>query len=468
MSEITSWTATETVERLRGREVSASEVTQAHIARMEALNPALNAIVQRVDEAMARAKAIDAGDVDGGVLHGAPVTLKVNVDLEGYPNTNGLPVFESNTSPADSAVAANLSEAGAVVIGRTNTPEMSMRWFTSNPLHGTSLNPWNEAMTPGGSSGAAAAAVASGIGVIAHGNDLGGSLRYPAFCCGVASIRPSMGRVPAFNPSAPPSRPPITTAMSVQGPIARTVADVRLGLDAMRGRSSADPLWTSAPDSGRARDGKLTIGIAAHPFETPTHPSLLRAMELAVKGLREAGHNAEEVRLPETEHAMRLWGELLMTETELYSGDFVREHGSEDFNGWLKSFVSHFEAPLDLRGYITGQMERLRLQRLYSQVFDRVDAVVMPTSLMPPFENDLDFKAPARSAEIINAQKPLCLVNLLGLPAVALPTHVENGLPLGVQIIGAMHDDDFVLDVAESLEAEIGTVLAQMPEPFRL
>lgn len=468
MNEITSWTATETVKRLRDKEVSAVAVTEAHIARMDALNPSLNAVVQTVDEAMARAKAIDAGEIDGGILHGAPVTLKVNVDLEGYPNTNGLPIFENNISPADSAVAANLLAAGAVVIGRTNTPEMSMRWFTSNPLHGTSLNPWNESITPGGSSGGAAAAVASGIGVIAHGNDLGGSLRYPAFCCGVASIRPSMGRVPAFNPSAPPSRPPITSAMAVQGPIARNVADVRLGLDAMRARSSADPLWTSASGSGRPRAEKLTIGIAPHPFETPTHPSLLKAMDKAVAGLHEAGHAAQEVRLPETEHAMRLWGELLMTEIELFSGDFIREHGSEALKVLMERSVSHFNAPVDLSDYANCQAERLRLQRLYSQIFDRVDAVVMPTSLAPPFENDLDFKDPERLPEIINAQKPLCLVNLLGLPAVALPTHVENGLPLGVQIIGPMHDDDFVLDVAEALEGEIGTVLAQMPEPYRL
>lgn len=468
MSEIIRWSATETVAALKARRVSATEVTEAHLARLDAVNPALNAVVDPNPTALERARAIDAGEVSGGFLHGAPVTTKVNADQAGLRTTNGLPAQKDLIAEADSAVVANMLAAGATVVGRTNTPEMSLRWCTSNPLHGITLNPWDKSATPGGSSGGASASIAAGIGVIAHGNDLGGSVRYPAYCCGVAGFKPSLGRIPAYNPTAPAMRAPITTVMATQGPLARHVSDLRLGLSAMRGRNASDPNWSGALTSGRTRSGTLKIGLAPSPFAMETHPHQLKAMQIASAALSDAGFETTEIELPETALAAEIWGKLLFTETQTLNAQAIAETGSPALQTWIEDFTAHFGGPYDLEGYITGQMQRMRLQRVYSELFETVDLVMMPTSLIPPFENDLDFKDRSKAGHIIDAQAPLYLVNLLGLPSAALPTHVQGGLPLGVQLMGPQFDDDFVLDIAEKLEAELGGVLSQIPGAFAL
>jgi amidase len=173
---------------------------------MHAANPAINAIVvdlsaQAIEAARAADRALAQGATPGK-LQGVPVTIKINIDVEGQANSNGVVAFKDNIAPGDSPVTANLKKAGAIIIGMTNTPEFSMRGFTDNPLYGPTLNPWDSTITCGGSSGGAGASIASGIGAIAHGNDIGGSLRWPAYCNGIATIKPTQGRIPAFNPSA--------------------------------------------------------------------------------------------------------------------------------------------------------------------------------------------------------------------------------------------------------------------------
>lgn len=467
MSEIIGWTAVETVKRLKARDVSAEEVCAAHLERSAAVNPSLNAIVDDVPDALDQARAIDAGTRAPGILHGAPITTKINTDQTGLVATNGLPSLAENIAPADAPVVANLKAAGAVIVGRTNTPEFSLRWFSSNPIHGTTLNPWDHNATPGGSSGGASAALAAGIGVIAHGNDLGGSVRYPAYCCGLAGLRPSLGRIPAFNPTAPAERAPMTAAMSVQGPLGRCVADVQLGLDAMRRFRAEDPSWSAATANGRKRqDGPLRMAFLHEPFETATHAALQDAVARTEAAARAAGIEIVEAALPMAEDAALLWGRLLATELIVTSEESMRDTGSQDVLTWLDALKAPFGA-FDLAGYMTGIAQRTTIQRAWAQMFETVDFVVMPTSLQPPFENDQDFKRPDTAADIIAAQKPLYVINLLGLPALALPTHVADGLPVGVQIVGPMHDDDAVLAAGALLELELGSVLRQMPERYR-
>ncbi|MEY4305449.1 MAG: hypothetical protein RIT52_1624, partial [Pseudomonadota bacterium] len=205
MTDLATLTATETAALVARRAVSAREVVTASLARIDARNPALNAIVQHMpDEALAAADALDARLARGedvGPLAGVPVTIKVIVDQTGHATTNGLRSQKALIAQQDNPVVANLRRAGAVIVGRTNTPAFSLRWFTRNGLHGTTRNPHDAALTPGGSSGGAGAAVATGMGAIGHGTDIAGSIRYPAFACGVHGLRPSLGRVPAFNPS---------------------------------------------------------------------------------------------------------------------------------------------------------------------------------------------------------------------------------------------------------------------------
>jgi amidase len=220
-----AWDAVDLAHGIRTGLISSREAVQACLDRIAAVNPAINAVVDVLaDSALAQARAADRAVAAGealGPLHGVPVTVKVNVDLAGRPTTNGVVAWRDLIAPADSPVVANLRRAGAIPVGRTNTPGFSFRWFTENDLHGRTLNPWSPAHTPGGSSGGASAALAAGIGAMAHGNDIGGSIRYPAYCTGTFGLRPSFGRVPAFNPSASAERPLSAQLMSVPGPLTR-------------------------------------------------------------------------------------------------------------------------------------------------------------------------------------------------------------------------------------------------------
>jgi hypothetical protein len=223
MTDLSTLTASDVAALIARREVSAREVTTATLSRIDAQNPSLNAIVQHMsDEALATADAIDAALRRGeapGPLAGVPITIKVNVDQTGHATTNGLVTQKDMIAAEDSPVIANLRRAGAVIVGRTNTPAFSLRWFTRNGLHGATKNPHDAGLTPGGSSGGAGSAVATGMGAIAHGTDIAGSVRYPAYACGVhglrsprsdaAGARCRRARSPRMTGSrSPTSRPP--------------------------------------------------------------------------------------------------------------------------------------------------------------------------------------------------------------------------------------------------------------------
>jgi amidase len=221
--------AVEIAAGIREKRFTCSEVMESVVERIRALNPKLNAIViDLTDQALAEAVAADRllpTLTAPGPLFGVPVTIKVNVDQEGQATTNGLPALANLIAPSDSPIVRNLRRAGAIIVGRTNTPEVSMRLTTVNPLHGRTVNPWDREASPGGSSGGAGVGAAAGFGPVHHGNDIGGSLRFPAFANGVATLKPTPGRVPAFNPSATVERGPLAQLTSVQGVIARSVGD---------------------------------------------------------------------------------------------------------------------------------------------------------------------------------------------------------------------------------------------------
>src|ERR1051326_174758 len=224
--------AVEIAAGIRDKRFSCSEVMTSTVERIRALNPKLNAIVADLTEqALASATAADQALptlAEPGPLYGVPVTIKVNTDQEDQATTNGLPALANFIARSDAPVVRNLRRAGAIIVGRTNTPEFSMRATTVNPLHGRTWNPWNSEASPGGSSGGAGVAAAAGFGPIHHGTDIGGSLRAPAFANGVATLKATQGRIPAFNPSATVERPLLTQLTVVHGAIARTIADVRL------------------------------------------------------------------------------------------------------------------------------------------------------------------------------------------------------------------------------------------------
>jgi len=466
MSGIPHWSVAETSQALQRGEVSVVDVTQAVLDRIETVNPAINAVVTPVEDALEVARALDTAGrpADASPLWGVPVTTKINVDQTGYPNSNGVAGYAGAIATGDSPVVSNLKSGGAVIVGRTSTPEFSLRWFTSNPIHGVSLNPWDQTITPGGSSGAAAAAVVSGMGMIGHGNDLGGSLRFPAYCCGVATIKPSTGRIPAMNPTqsaAGVERGPVTQMMSVQGPIARSIADVRAGLQVMARPDVRDPQHVPIRLGRDGTTGPITVGYAMNPFSGPLDSSVERAMTTAIAALKDAGIEAREVAPPGAADLPALWGKLLFTEADILMRGSIEEHGSDAMRSYFAAFADMFDLS-DTEGLLRGLQQRIVYQRAWAEMFTQVDVLMMPTSLSGPFRNDQDFKEPATLPSIVGAQAPLLAVNLLGLPSAALPTHLEDGVPSGVQLVGPMLQDGFVLDVAERLERELGSIWQEL------
>ena len=452
--------ACETAERIAKREISAAEVTQAHLERLDALNPGLNAVsVVLADDARAEADGIDAALSRGeavGPLAGVPVTIKENADQQGQATTNGVPAYVDALASADAPAVRNLRRAGAVIIGRTNTPEFSLRWFTDNPLRGRTLNPWHSGHTPGGSSGGAAASLAQGIGALAHGSDLGGSLRYPAYCCGVATIRASLGRVPSYNGSAPAERGLATQLMSVQGPIAHTIADLRLALQVMAADGEQDPLWVPPEAQVAAASGPLRVAVSSDPAGDGVDPAVAQAIDQAAAALGEAGYEIERVDPPAVAEIAKLWGRLLMTETHLMMEAAMRRDGSQIIVGVLDAYYRTYP-PSDLEGYMQGLALRNTYVREWSAFMQRYPLVLAPVSQVPAMPQGADEVA-EDVEQILTWQRMLTAVNCLGLPAVALPTGLAGGLPLGVQIIAYRHREELCLAAAEAVERALGTL----------
>jgi len=457
VDEIIRWSAVATANNIARGDVSVCEVTRAHLDRVAQCEPGLNAVVEPLEErAMAEAAAMDAAPpVDKPPLWGLPVTIKINVDFEGLPNSNGIPALNKVPCTGDAPVVRNIRAGGGIVIGRTSTPEFSLRFFTSNPIYGRTLNPWDKALTSGGSSGGASSALAAGMGVLGHGNDLGGSLRYPAYCCGLATLRPSMGRVPAFNASAVGERPMTTNMMSVQGVIAREVGDVRLAYDPLRVRSADDPLWNAAPDSGRLREGRaLRVGWCVDPFGDGVDTDVARAVEAAVGAAQQAGMEVVEITPPMSKDAAQTWGELLNCEVSHSMMEAVRTTGSEAAQAVIEGFFDFFGVP-DIEGFLAAQARRMKILREWARMFDKVDALILPVSTEPPFRVDQDIEEPETLAGIMAAQRPLYIINLLGLPGATVRTLAHEPIPLGVQVVGDRMDDLICLDVAAAIEREL-------------
>ena len=250
MNELWTLSAAEISKLFKTKEVSALEICNTTIQHIEEINPKINAIV--IDtflEARETASKLDKKLKDNenlGLLSAVPVTVKVNTDQIGYASTNGLRIQKDLIANKDSPVVKNLKDSDALIVGRTNTPAFSIHWFTRNSLHGHSLNPHNNKITPGGSSGGAAAATASGMGAIGHGTDIAGSIRYPAYACGIHGLRPSLGRVPMINYTTP-DRHIGGQIMAVSGPIARSISDLEIGLKAMSAQNYDDPWWAPVP-----------------------------------------------------------------------------------------------------------------------------------------------------------------------------------------------------------------------------
>lgn len=439
-------TATEVAALVRGREVSAVEVTRAVLARMDQVNARLNAVVQRRDAAaLDEAAAVDAVLADGGdpgPMAGVPLTVKVNVDQAGEVTTNGLRLQAGLLAGEDSPVVANLRRGGAVVVGRTNTPAFSLRWFTRNSLHGQTLNPWNPALTPGGSSGGAGAAVAAGMGSVAHGTDIAGSIRYPAYACGVHGLRPSLGRVAAFNATAG-DRHVGGQLMAVSGPLARSVADLGLALQVMAARDARDPWHQDVPLKGPPRPRKVALCLAPDGMAVPAR--LREELLVVARKLQQEQWVVEEVPTPPWREAVAVQVRLWMADMRRASEAAVAAEGDADALFVYDQF-RRISPPLDAEGLMDALRDRARLTRLWRQFLAEWPLVLCPVSGDFPFENNVDVRSAADFDHVFEAQLPQIAPPLMGLPGLALATGFDGGRPVGVQLLADQLREDLLLE----------------------
>ena len=458
--ELWKWSATELARAIRDRDISAREATQSALERVHSVNPKLNAIVDLMaEEALAAADGADAAAGRGelfGPLHGVPVTLKINVDVAGRATTNGVVAFKDRIARDDSPVVASWRRAGAIFIGRTNVPAFSTRYFTDCELHGRTLNPWDPRRTPGGSSGGAAACVATGMGAIAHGNDRAGSVRYPAYACGVFGIRPTLGRVPTFEGTSPEEIAITTQLCHTQGVLARTVDDLRLGLETTIAGDPRDP-WSV---SVHLRNDGLSPGRIALSMQKAA-PEVQAALRHAAKWLEDAGYRVEEAEPPRLEEAGRLFFTLVVSEGMASKEDTagtsraIEAYGDEPAKRARRSTVASLK-PLDYAGYINAFARRAAILRQWMVFFERYQALLLPVSRERPFAVDEDQRGDAAMAMLLEAQVPMLAASTLGLPGLTVPATLADGVPVGVQLIGRRYGEELLLAAARAIEERTG------------
>src|SRR5438270_9671002 len=320
-TKLWSMGATQLAAAIRQKRVSSREVVKEYLARIEAENPPLNAITRLLgEEALAAADSDDKKVASGeatGPLHGVPITVKENIDVAGSPPSHGVTALADADPGLDAPQVANLREAGAIPMARTNLPDFALRWHTDNALHGATRNPWDATRTPGGSSGGEAVALATGMTPLGLGNDLGGSLRWPSQCNGTAALRPSFGRVPRGTMIEPVDAPISIQLMNSEGPMARHVADLRLALEAMIRPSWRDPWHVPLALAGTPVASPVRIAIVVDPAGQGTSAQVTGGVREAGRRLAAAGYAVEEVEPPAIAQAAELWATLLISDVRV-------------------------------------------------------------------------------------------------------------------------------------------------------
>jgi amidase len=454
MTEIWQLTATALAACIRARSLSAVQAAKAALARLDEANPAINAVVaHRPEEVLAEAQAIDAAlarGEDPGPLAGVPVTIKVNTDQTGHANTEGVRFNANRIAASNNPVVDNFRRSGAVILGRTNTPAFSLRWFTENSLHGATRNPIDPALTPGGSSGGAAASVARGIGHIAHGTDIGGSIRYPAYACGVHGLRPTLGRIAAFNATMPERRIG-AQLMAVSGPIARSIPDLRAALAALAAPDPRDPWYVPAPLEGPPypRRAKLCL----RPDGLAIEPEVESALLEAAMRLRDAGWAVEQVEtIPPLREAATL-------QMRLWLGDgfaaFEAAVQREADPGALAVLQAAREtvASLPPDAVPEALTRRATLRRAWQLFLAENPLLLLPVSATLPFPANADMAGPAAFHRIAEAQLTQLGLPLIGVPALAVTTAAG-----GVQLVAAPYREDICLAAGEAIAREVAAI----------
>jgi amidase len=450
MDELIKKGAVELSRLIKNGETSSEEVVKAHLERIKKVNPEINAITIPMEES-ALELAIKSDNASKEEkerpLHGVPFTIKENIDFEGLPTTNGLSFFAEEFPPKNAPIVDRMLSAGAIPIGRTNLPEMGLRLDTDNPLRGRTFNPWNKKLTPGGSSGGEAAAIATGMSPIGLGNDVGGSLRNPAYCCGINSIKPTVGRVPGVHSGAMENIGLIAPFLT-DGPMARKVEDIKAGLSILGGRHVDDPNSVDVPLEGKMPE-KLKAALVKEIDGIELPQATVKEIEEAGKILSENGWDVEEVQAPELDKVFDMWGVILAEGgLELAPKELFKPETAAYLDRWSETF-SHINLSMDEKF-----TERFRLRKVWSNFLNEYQVCIGPTWCNLPWQIDTDLDPKLGNDALKKSFYFIAPANGLGLPAVALATGVSEGIPTGIQIYADLFRDDIALLAAEIIEKE--------------
>ena len=434
---------------IKTREVSPVEVVEAHLERIARLNPALNAIVTVAPDVVDRAKAAEKAKAPVGPLHGVPVTIKDTIETAGIRTTSGSKLRGAYVPTIDAPAVARLKAAGAIILGKTNAAEMAMDYTADNPVFGRTNHPLNPDLTPGGSSGGEAVAIATHMSPGGLGSDLAGSVRIPAHFCGICGLKPTTGRVPG-ELQFPPGIGPYSLG-AVIGPMARTVVDLQILLEAL----SKDPFGRQQQDlRGRRVAWYTDDGVA------PVTDETARAVRTAAQALREAGLIVEERRPPHVERGNELWLKMFSRASvvqlrSVYKG---REKEGGSFVSWRLGSADVRPSPT-LDEYIAMWMERDRLREELLEWIETTPLIVAPVGATPAYPHDtLKVTVGGATFGTFKAFSYAQTFNVFDLPAVTVPVGRSNdGLPIGVQIAGPPFAEEMVLQAAEIIEDGLST-----------
>jgi Asp-tRNA(Asn)/Glu-tRNA(Gln) amidotransferase A subunit family amidase len=463
MADLTFLPAVEMARQIREKKISPIELDEAHLAKIEKLNPKLNAFVH-VEPARVRREArdADAAVMSGktlGPLHGVPISIKSSIDVAGMKCEAGTRLRAGFVAAQDAPLVARLREAGAIVLGVTNTPEMLMAWETDNLLYGRTNSPWDLERTPGGSSGGEAAAITAGMSAGGVGSDGGGSIRVPAHFSGICGLKPTPGRVPSTG-HYPPSGGPFAL-IGVVGPMARTVADLKALFEVMQGPDDGDPCAAPVPVRWPGDDEvkRLKVGYFEDDGRTPVKPEIRQAVRTAAEALRDAGFQVEPFRPEGLEEARVLWKKFFVK----VAGMLIRpmfDGGQQDANPMLKQFLEWSAAEPELSGpaLLDAWIRRDAVRADFLAQMRKYPILLCPPAAIPAFRHgERAWTVEGKTVNYLDAWSYAEWFNLLGNPAAVVPvSQSSDGLPIGVQIVGRPWEEEQVLSVAAVLEKECG------------
>jgi amidase len=454
MDELNFTSAKTLAEAIRTKHVSSQEVVEAYLARIDAVNPKLNAVVLlRAEAARDEASAADAALAQGelkGPLHGVPMTIKDSLDTAGVITTGGTQGRQSFVPTRDATVVARLRQAGAILLGKTNTPELTLFIETDNLVYGRTNNPYDLSRSPSGSSGGAAAIIAAGGSPLDLGSDTGGSIRQPAHYCGVAGLKPTAGRVPRTGHIISYDVGPLEMLTQI-GPLARYVEDLILTLPLIAGVDWRDPAVVPMPlgDPYAVDLSRLRVAFFTDNGIVSPAAEISAVVRTAAAALVEAGVIVEEARPPEIEQTRDTWLELVLADGAAWIQRLLREAGTTEVYPTLKN---RFFGRETLSAAEFNQMlaELNRLQSTMLSFMENYEAIICPASAYPAVPH-------GATAEINDGFTYTRVFNLTGWPVVVVRGGTSpEGLPIGVQVVARPWREDVALAVAHHLETALG------------